>query len=189
VTRWQPAIYRPRHVVETMRVQGKLISCGESSLAMLIDAVTLGGVRVSQQWVRARSSEPIPDPRSPGLNLPQLIAVARDYANITLSDRTGDTFTELRAYLSERRKLIVQLDNWELSDCGRSRVGHAIFLQSYNADRHEILGNNPLCDRAKWYDAERIKDAMQKFARDTGVRHGLRFAVSARVPRVAVVKS
>lgn len=50
--------------------------CTANSAAMAIDYASCGTVRLTGAQVRAQSSEPKPDPDSPGLNLPQVAAVA-----------------------------------------------------------------------------------------------------------------
>jgi hypothetical protein len=165
---------------------GKLISCSESVGCMTADAVTFGAVRLTQETFRALSSEPHPDPASPGLNIPQVLAVLRGLRIVGMVDNTGDAWGALFARLNQDRRVILQVENAELHDCSSSRTGHMILLQAYRAGRG-ILANNPLCDAAHWYKPSVIRRAAEVFADATGVPGaGLRFAVTRPLPRVAV---
>lgn len=179
-------IYRPAHIQETIRLGGNLISCSESSSAMLADAVTLGAIKVTQQWIRAHSSEPIPNPASPGLNIPQCLAVLRSLQIGGLVDATGQTWPQAFARLNEDRRLLLQVDMSRLGSCNSAKVGHMIHVQAYRKGRG-ILVNDPMCKAAHWLRPRDVRAAAEAFANATGVPgDGIRFAYSRRVPRVAV---
>jgi hypothetical protein len=88
-------------------------NCTAYSLARLLDYATLGGlVGVSGGLVRALSDEPTPDKGSPGLNIPQMVAVAHRL-HVELVDRTGAGWAALMRYLQERRAILLQLDAFQ----------------------------------------------------------------------------
>ena len=181
-------IYRPVHLKQHLTLNGKLYGCTDTSTAMFADAVTLGGVRITEAGVRKLSSEPVPDPASPGLSLPQAIAVLWKL-RITATDRTGQTFDQMRKALQEDRRVILQHDMYYLNDgCSHGHVGHAMLLQAERSvkGRTMILGDNPMCGTAKWYPLSVIRHAAEAFGDQTNVPGaGIRFAVSRIVPRMA----
>src|SRR4249920_1508565 len=180
-------IYRPHHVKEHISFQGKLISCSESTTVMLADAVTFGAVRVTQEFIRAHSTEPVPSPLSPGLSIPQCLRVLRNDLHIGgMVDQTGKSWDVLWNNLNDDRRVMLQCYMNELHSCASGKVGHMILLQAYRKGRG-VLANDPMCTTAKWYTPQDIKRAAETFADATGVPGaGLRFAVSKVVPRVAV---
>ncbi len=187
-------VYRPTHIQQRLRTaSGALYGCTDSCGAMMADAVTLGGVKITEAGFRKLSPEPIPDPQSPGLNIPQFIATLAKL-RIAAYDKTGETWDDLVRYLDEDRRVMLQLDMYTLNDCGRGRVGHAVFLQAKRRitlpdgrESTRILGNNPMCGGSKWYTRSQLKPAAEKFGDQTGVPgNGIRFAVSRIVPRMAV---
>jgi hypothetical protein len=183
-------VYRPHHIRQRLNLNGHLYGCTDSSTAMFADAVTVGGTRISELGVRKMSSEPTPDPASPGLNIPQAIAVLFKL-RIAATDKTGEDFDHLRAYLRQERRVILQLDMYYLNDgCGgRNHVGHALLLQAERRidGKTMILGNNPMCTGAKWYPFATLQRAADAFADQTGLGgNAIRFAISHPVPRIAV---
>lgn len=92
-------------------------NCTSYSFARQVDYATLGGCIVSGALVRALSDEPKPDPKSPGLNLDQIVAVAHRL-HVEFENRTGDGWAGVLAALREtdakgRRKgrsVLLQLD-------------------------------------------------------------------------------
>ncbi len=187
-------VYRPTHIQQKLRTpSGSLYGCTDTCGAMMADAVTLGGVKITEAGFRKLSPEPIPDPQSPGLNIPQFVATLAKL-RIAAYDKSGETWDDLIRYLEEDRRVMLQLDNYTFNDCGRSHVGHAVFLQAKRqitlADgtrSTRILGDNPMCSGAKWYTRSQLKPAAEKFGDQTGVPGaGIRFAVSRIVPMMAV---
>ena len=182
--RYVNKLYRPHHVRETIRNSaGYLVSCTDASFAMFADAVTLGGVKITQQRVRAltgRSSET-------GINLVDLAKVA-NVLGIGYSDKSGHTWGDLVAYLDAERRVILQLDDYLLqSPCYRGHVGHAILVQSIRGT--QMLVNDPMCSKYEWLPASHVKAAAVAFGASTGLpAGGLRFAISRVVPRIAVAR-
>ena len=185
--RYLARIYRPKHIQQKLKVNSKLIGCSDTSLAVYVDAVTFGGCLVTEAQVRALSSEPIPDPKSPGLNIPQLVAVAKKL-HVVLADRSGETLADMRRYLSENRRIVAQL--WA-ADIGGPAVGHAIHIQALRARPGGIAGfefliNDPLKKTAQWIQDDKVFRAMNRFGDMTGVPgKGTRFAVSKKLKYVA----
>lgn len=181
-----PRIYRPRHVKEHVRLGGKLISCSECVGVMAADAASLGAVQLTQEAFRAMSSEPVPDPVSPGLNLPQVVEVHRKLRIVGTVDRTGDSWGELWAFLNGDRRILLQVQMADLRSCAPGRTGHMILLQAYRRGKG-IIVNDPMCDTARWMRPSVVRAAAESFANETHVPgDGLRFAITRRIPRVAV---
>lgn len=183
-------VYRPTHQKQRLRTSsGVLYGCTDTSTAMFAEAVTVGGAKITEAGVRALSSEPQYDPASPGLNLPQAIAVLWRL-RITAADKSGETFDQVRKYLRADRRVILQHDLYYLKDgTGGHHVGHAMLLQAERViDGHPmILGNNPAANTARWYTIAELKTAAEAFGKQTGVTsNGVRFAISRVVPRIAV---
>lgn len=184
-------VYRPVHIQQKLRTPlGVLYGCTDTSTAMFADAVTLGGTRITEAGVRKMSSEPNPDPASPGLNLSQAQAVLSKL-RIVSSDKTGHTWGELVDYLHAERRIILQHDMYYLDDKtgGRNHVGHAMLLQALRRfdGKWQILGNNPTMTEAHWYSPDALKKAATVFADQTNVPgDGIRFLISRVVPRMAV---
>lgn len=187
------AIYRPRHqrqLVASDKNGSK--NCTAYSAAMFVDAVTLGGSKVTGKQVRAWSSEPVPDPGSPGLNIPQVVAVL-SRLGVVLDDRTGQPWAAVEAALDQDRRVVAQISYLELgaARCQHGDFGHAMLLQARRKRAggipgFEILANDPLCSTAKWYDDTAIHRAMEKFGDETHLPGpGLRWATGRVVPRPA----
>lgn len=86
------------------------VNCSAYSLAMGIDAVSLGAVYVTGREVRAYSSEPVPDPHSPGLNLRQLVEVSRLF-RVVFMDYTGNSFVYMSARVAAGYPVVLQGDS------------------------------------------------------------------------------
>jgi hypothetical protein len=181
-------IYRPVHLRQRLTLNGKLIGCTDTTTAMFADAVTIGGCRITEAGVRKLSSEPVPDPASPGLSIPQAIAVLWKL-RISAADATGQNFDTLRNHLRQGRRIILQHDMFYLNDgCASGHVGHCMLLQEERTfdGKTQILGDNPMCGTAKWYPVARIKAAAEAFGDQSGVPgDGIRFAISKIIPKIA----
>lgn len=62
--------------------------CAAWSGAILVDAHTQGKRKTTGRIIRLATDEPVPDPRSPGLNLPQVDAAVRKVTSIDLETIT-----------------------------------------------------------------------------------------------------
>jgi hypothetical protein len=179
--KYRARIHRPRHQRQKRTLGGKLIGCTETVFAMFADAVTLGGVRLSEGRVRLMSNEPVPDPGSPGLNLGQMDAVAAKLG-IGYANRTGkgDSWADIVARLNENRR--VQVSVW-------IGVNHSELLQAVRArpgapGGFEVLKNDPLKGKAEWVVDDTIRAQAQAFVTHNG-GNGLWYAYSSKLPFVA----
>lgn len=185
-------MYRPTHIRQRLTLNGVLIGCTDTSFAMFADATTLGGTILTERDVRNMSDERLPDPSSPGLNLPQLVRVASQL-HIRLINRSGLGPDSLRDYLDHNQKVIAQLAYGSIAlgyKCQSGSFGHAMLLQTRAkldsfGGAYGILANDPLCDGPKWYREDDIIGAMRDFAQQSGLATGLRMAVGRRVPMLA----
>lgn len=185
-------LYRPVHQKQKLRTaSGSLYGCTDTTTAMFADAVTVGAVKITEAGVRKMSSEPIPDPASPGLNIPQAIAVLWKL-RIGCADASGQDFDALLRYLNHGsgRRIIFQHDLYYLKDgTGGKHVGHCMLLQAQRVidGKQMILGNNPMMTGAHWYTIAELKAAGEAFGKQSGVaNNGVRFAISKVVPMIAV---
>jgi hypothetical protein len=149
-------------------------------MAMFADATTMGGLKVTEAQVRYLSGEAVPDPSSPGLNLPQLVAVSKKL-HISLQNRTGSGGDTVKAYVEKNQKVIAQL--W-YAGIGGTPIGHAVLLQALRDGK--FLMNDPMKTAAEWRDADQVISAMKEFATRTGLNTGLRFAVGRQVQKMGV---
>jgi hypothetical protein len=162
-------------------------NCTAYCAAMAINDSVLGGLTgITGRMVRAMSSEPVPDPASPGLNLSQCVQVAKKL-RVPLYDKTGQSWTLLRkAVGSGASRAIIQVEYDEIPAAFRcqqsSDFGHAVLAIAFDGDRIRV--SDPLCDMTKWYPESAIRHAAEYFAQKTGVS-GVRYAVTRVVPKVA----
>lgn len=156
------------------------VNCTAYCAAMLANDSTLGGlVGITGRYIRRQSSEPNPDPGSPGLNIGQVRSVLTGL-HIPTADQTGkDRFAVIDA-LEEQRRVLLQVSYRALGSfrCqAGGDFGHAVVLYDYAADG-QVWASDPLCDKGRKYPRELIFDAAQEFARDTGVPAGLRWMMT-----------
>lgn len=108
--------------------------CTAWAASRAIGHATCGATVPSGRTVRLMSNEPIPDPNSPGLNLPQVQAVAADFG-VFLDVHVGYrkvTFAEYERRRKAGQGCIIQVSYGPIADskydAGRGfRGGHAIF--------------------------------------------------------------
>jgi len=163
-------------------------NCSAYSAAMLINDATLGGLLgITGRYVREHSSEPIPDPQSPGLNIQQIIGVS-NRLRVQITDKTGRPWSELVAALEEGRRVGLQLDYGELpgaSKCqARGDFGHMIVIAKVREDGVGMPGSDPLCSGVRVYRASELRHAAEVFARATGINSGVRWCTTRRIPVV-----
>lgn len=162
-------------------------NCSAYCLALAMTNVTAGGMSITGEIVREESTEPIPDPGSPGLNIRQLDQVAAKY-RVHLFDKTGDSAASLTRY-ARTRDVLVQVDYkslgvWRaqkngdfghmLTLCGVKGAGSTLAYWTYD----------PLAQIYRWIPADVILHAALVFARATQQVQGLRFAVTNPIPIV-----
>lgn len=162
-------------------------NCSAYCLALLITNVTAGGVSIDGETVRKMSNEPKPDPKSPGLNIAQLDAVAAKLL-VHFYDKTGGSWANVMSYVSSR-DVLVQVDYASL---GQYRAqpggdfGHALLLlgRRVTPTGAEVYVYDPLRPKYIWIPASVVERAAVKFARDTQQVQGIRFAVGNPVPNI-----
>jgi hypothetical protein len=178
-------IYRPAHLKQKLRYNGKLIGCTETATAMFADAVTFGGLHTTERECRILSGEWPPSPTSPGLNLGQVEAIAGKL-RIDFDNRSGESWADVMRYLGEadNRRVIAQL--WA-ADIGGPAVDHAILLQAIRQyqGRDQLLGNDPLRSAEKWYEVADVRKAMETFADRHGDPARLWFGIGRKLAYVA----
>lgn len=181
-------IYRPRHQRQRTLYNGKLIGCTETSFAMGVDATTFGGCRVTESICRKLSGEWPPDPNSPGLNIPQLVTIARKL-HVPFVDASGGDKDAVKAALDANQRIVAQI--W-YARIGGTNIGHALLLQARRRrpggiEGYEWLVNDPMKTAEQWIDQERVIVAMNDFAIRTGVPgDGLRWGLfTNKLPYIA----
>lgn len=179
--RYLARIYRTHHIRQKRIFQGKLIGCTETVFAMFLDAISFGAIRLTEAKVRAMSTEPIPDPNSPGLNLSQMEIIAHQLG-VEYTNRTdkGDDWNDVVARLNENRR--VQISVW-------IGVNHSELLQAVRARPGgvagwEVLKDNPLDSTSRWVTDDEIKAQAAAFVVHNG-GNGLWYAYSKKLPYVA----
>jgi hypothetical protein len=111
------------------------VDCTAHSASTAVDHATCGKRDPGGRAIRLHSSEPVPDPKSPGLNLTQVASVLRNVYGVNLDIRTGSRKVSWDEY--ERRRnggqgAIIQVNYGPIADsrydAGRGfRGGHAMF--------------------------------------------------------------
>ena len=168
--------YKAAPIKQSLRQNGVLIGCTDTSFAMGVDATTLGGLVVTERIVRGLSDESNPDPNSPGLNLDQLDAVARKL-RIDFDVRTRAGWGSLVTELDWNAAVVAQL--W-YADIGGNAIGHAIYLQRVVDGR--AFGVDPIKGAWGSWAVKDVQEAMKHFAQMTGINEGLRWGAFRRAP-------
>lgn len=110
--------------------------CTAHSTSDAIDHATCGAKDPGGRTIRLQSSEPVPDPKSPGLNLQQVQRVALIHYNVYLEVHTGINavgWTTYEARRADGQGVIIQLSYGPIADSpydafdSRFRGGHAMF--------------------------------------------------------------
>lgn len=164
-------IYRPKHqrqIVASDPHGG--VNCTAYSAAIGIDRGTIGGSLVTGKWVRAHSSEPNPDPGSPGLNIAQVCDVAQDIGVDLTAEKTSH-FAKALARLAEGRGLVLAGDYDQMGgfSCQANFKGlHAIFVNNLNTPGTSLLVYDPLCPTYRYIDIGTIKRYAEKYAQQAG---------------------
>lgn len=193
MTDYAAVVYRPDF--QTQRVASNLDryakkNCAAYSMAMGIDFSTLGGVVISGREIRARSSEPVPDPRSPGLNLSQVLTVARKFG-VVFTYREG-TFKQALAESNQYRGIIIPGDYDQMgsySALPSFRDDHMMWWNNPSGNDEELLIFDPLRMSPRWMDTDIIRKYAEKFGSRVVGRGKIQWGVSRRIPLVAVSRS
>src|SRR5574338_65587 len=161
------------------------VNCMAYAAAMAGNDAVLGGVYgLTGENIRGASSEPVPDPVAPGLNIRQVqYALNREY-RINIADRTGNTWSYLMDRLHEGRRIILAIEYAPLGDA-RCQAGgdfaHAMCLVR-DSGVNTIYASDPLCDRAKNYSENSLRAAATALANKNGGR--LFWAMTRPIPAI-----
>lgn len=161
------------------------VNCTAYCGAMLVDDATIGGlVGITGRWIRAHSSEPNPDPNSPGLNIGQVRSVMTGL-HVPTEDRTGQNRDDVITALRQDRRVLLQVQYGELGAyrAQAGDFGHALVL-FYDPDGGKVWGSDPLASKARLYPEDVMFDAARVFARKTGQATGLRWMTTRAVQRI-----
>jgi hypothetical protein len=164
-----------------------MYNCQAYCGAMLIHDATLGGVMVTGRIIRALSSEPKPDPNSPGLNLTQIIDVARSLY-IPLDNRTGENWGAIEDALLQGRRVSLSVDYDEMGKYQAQKAGtfdHQLVLIRPASEKDHTRASDPLASQSRVYPNDVLQQAARSLARRTGVSKGLRWACTRPVPLTA----
>lgn len=156
--------YHPTHQNQLGPDGGKYGStnCTACSAGMAGQAHTCGGLRYTGAQIRAASSEPIPDPRSPGLNLAQVDSALYRLSSgrIDLDTHYRYDFSALQRRVDGGAQAILQIRRKVLVDRGHAHgnlfgLGHAIEI---GRDSTGLWFDDPLTGRF-YVDWETLKRA------------------------------
>lgn len=86
------------------------LNCTAYVAGYAIDYATCGAKKPTGKTIRRQSSEPVPDPSSPGLNLEQVASVASRYYGVELSIYKGLAFDTWAQKVSAGRYSILSVD-------------------------------------------------------------------------------
>jgi hypothetical protein len=141
-------------------------NCTACSAGMAGQAHTCGKLLFTGAQIRAATNEPIPDPKSPGLNLSQVDSALRALSNgvIDLDTRYAIPFDTYRAKLTAGSQAILQLQRIELIRAGQGYGnafggGHAV---ASGADNGVPWFDDPLTGRhtTTWATLEKAAGAL-----------------------------
>lgn len=124
--------------------------CTAYSAAWLVDAASGGKIKVTGAQVRKATDEPKPDPKSPGLNLPQVDAAVQKITPFDFDTRLGYPIAKAQARIEAGQWAEVQVMRGVLVDRGMGgaspfRDGHAVTVHPRPEDLLP-LGGDPLVD-------------------------------------------
>lgn len=162
--------------------------CTAHSAAMAIDRATLGGSKITGRQVRLASTEPYPDPHSPGLSIPQVINVGFKL-HVSLENRSGAPWSSLIAALKGQRGVILQGDYdqipAEFSGQLSFKGDHAVFVNHISGDG-DFYWMDPLRKAGPIeIPAAVARKYAEKLAKSWGTFPGLLFATTRITPTIA----
>lgn len=153
------------------------VDCSAWSAALLVDAHTTGVIKVSGRAIRLRTDEPVPDPDSPGLNLPQVDEAALEITTARGKPVDLDTRVGLRSLSRADIKFRIVDGRWAAIQVDRSVLvnrgfgGTSGFRGGHDLTVHTAIGfpdipvlGDPLVPyyiRASW---DALFDAAEAFA-------------------------
>ena len=163
------------------------LNCTAYSTAMGIEFATCGNLTITGKQVRALSDEPNPDAGSPGLNLSQMVAVARQL-RCPIVDQTGKTFARLEGFIDAGMGVILQGSGDALAPYQDVPFTgpHAVLVTEQSVSNASMLVWNPLNRKFVVVPT----DAVKRFAAELGTGSGgLRFATTRTPPLIGKVAS
>lgn len=186
-------IYKPAHQYQLGPGSGPTggVDCTAYAAAVAIDRATLGGTKVTGRQVRLASTEPYPDPQSPGLNLPQVINVAFRW-HVELVQRSGAPWASLIAALKAGRGVILQGDYDQIPPGFSGQLSfngdHAVYVNHVTGDG-DLYWQDPLRKSGPIEIPEAIARAYaEKLSRSWGLYPGVAFATTRVTPTIAVAQ-
>lgn len=164
-------------------------SCGAYSTAVLVDYATIGGVKVSGKYVRSLTDEAVPDPASPGLSIPQLVAAAKKL-NVELTDRSGLPWSSLVDAVRGGRGVLINVLYEALPIDYRAQLapavgGHAMAITQLDPEGNRGLVYDPLRGKPLWIPLAALSVGAVSWAKKLG-SGGVIYATTRVVPKVAV---
>lgn len=171
--------YHAKARKQKLRYNGVLIGCTDTAFAMAIDGASEGAVMVTEAQVRALSNEAKPDPASPGLNLDQLVQVAKRL-HVEFTNRSGDSWSTMLDELAQNARVVAQL--W-YPVLGGGSIGHAVYVERVKDGKARIV--DPVKGTYEWVDAGTLRRAMREFADRSQQVVGLRWGVTRRAPWIS----
>lgn len=162
------------------------VNCTAYCAAMLANDATTGGlIGITGRFIRAKSSEPNPDPNSPGLNIGQVRSVLTAL-RVPTTDETGGERGGVLDALHAGKRILLQVQYGELGAyrAQAGDFGHALVLFDTIGD--DVWGSDPLASKSRRYPRGVVFDAARVFARNTGVNEGLRWMATRSVPLIYV---
>ena len=165
------------------------VNCAAYSTAMAVDRHTMGGIVVTGAVVRRATNEPIPDPGSPGLNIPQLVHAVFGW-HVQLNNRTGAPWSALMAALHEHRGVVLSGDYDQIPSKYSGQVGfkgdHSVYVNHLSNDGNELWWMDPLNKAGGFYiPASVAKAYAEKYAKTIGTYPGLAFITTRQTPSLA----
>lgn len=180
-----PDVYHKHMTQKVTSDPNWAVNCTAYCAAMMLTDATLGGMKITGRIVRALSNEPRPDPKSPGLNLTQIIDVARTLY-VPITNRTGEPWSAIEAALREGRRVMLGVEYDELGRYQEQKAGsfdHAMLLiRASEAVKDHTRASDPLARESRAYPDEVLQRAARAFARRTGQEKGLRWAATRIIP-------
>jgi hypothetical protein len=186
LTTYQPRFQRQLVISDPY---GKF-NCSAYSLAMEIDYATTGGLPISGKEIRALSSEPKPDPASPGLNIAQLVEVAKKL-RVPIADQTGKPIETLVTYLKQHQACIVQGDSGVFVPKYQENPfdgPHAVLITDIDQGADDLWVWNPLNSSPRLIPLAVVR-AYALGLKVPNTAAGIRFAVGRPSPIVATYRS
>ena len=189
--------YRPKHQRQLAEPISGRYDCTAYSAALAVDRHTIGGVVVRGRDIRLASTEPRPDPGSPGLNLAQATAAAFRLTRVNLTVKRGPWATFVTRLRTRGAILPGDYDQMgEFSAQPSFRDLHAMFINNLNSDHIEIGGvtygpekagltYDPLYRTFRWVPLAVLRKYAEKYARAVNYTGGVIYAETRVTPLIA----